>query len=446
MGEILEIIEPRFPDLKIPLNLPLFLEAVAKDDKETDVSEQISWTSNKDGLLGKGRRLCPYLTPGNHIITANITINKKTLSRETSFIIIHEDKPPITIRSLLELCWGLSINFSHDENQREFGSNARKKILEIFADYQTIKFDTNSKMTYYPTPNTKKFFDNVTLSLVKTMRNIGFTRNNHQNFLDWEDSEYSNTKKYYDELASFTSLKDSGFAPKIMSFLGGGSLLSLLSDFGSKFFPKPNTDVINSINTTIQSEISNTTTANQASAELTTLVESIPALPVTGILFFIIFGVISLAGFNLFFMWYKKNKLKNERFNNSIKQKEYYVNTYRKDMQLIIFDFYTDLIHLARQFFQRNYSENFDDIDKIKIDEEEFNLLYANNTLSNHWTERETQTSQGKSMKIFYLDVSKVENKDDKVNYFINYKILPNWFTPMNPDKNGGSVDAEKKS
>lgn len=442
MPEFLEIIKPNSSELKIPLNLPIILEAISRDQKEKDVSDKIVWTSNIGGDLGTGKKICPYLIVGNHIITASITINKKCISKKISLVIIHEDKPPITIRSLMELCWGLSINFSHDQNQREMGKNAREKILRIFADYQTVTFGADDKITYYPTLDTKKFFDNVIMSIIKTMRNIGFTRNNHQNFLDSMKADYANTKKYYDDLSSFASLNEAGFAPKILSFLGGGSILSILSEFGSVFFPKPNMDAINIINATIQSQITDVAAANQASEELVKLAESIPTLPVTGILFFLIFGAISLAGFNLFFIYHKKERLEKKWRKSAAQQKKYYVEIYRIDMEIIIFDFYTDLMSFAKRFFHVDYTENFDDIDGIEIDEEEYDLLYKETEQHhNDWNK-----IPEKKETLYKLDVSKIKNMDDKVKYFIKYKILPNWFTPVHPEQNMEASTNEKES
>jgi len=357
MTEVLEIIEPKFSDLKIPLNLPIILHGIARDKNEKDLSEQITWNSDKDGSLGKGGIIKPYLTAGTHTITASITVNNKNLSKKISLKVIHEDKPPITIRSLIKLAWGLTMNFSHDDNQRTLAESIKDKILGIFESYQNTKFDNNNKFTYYPTPDTKNFFDNVILSMTTTIRNIGFSRNNHQNSLHALSTEYKNTQKYYEDLASFTSFKKSGIAPKIIAFLGGGttgSLTSLVTEFSTKIFPEQDAASIDALNATIQT-ITDPEVVEQANNQLSNIVQSTTQFPAIEISIFLITGAITLAFVNIFFIWHKKRKLGTEKARIVCEQKKYYVKKYRRNMALMLFNFYNDIENLARKFYRIDY-------------------------------------------------------------------------------------------
>ncbi len=367
------------------------------------------------------------------------------------------DGPPIKIRSLIELAWGLSSTFSHDPHQREMGTSIREKIFDIFTSHQKTKFEKESKITYQPTATTKIFLDNVVLSMSETIRNIGFTRNNHQNSLHALSKEYQNTEKYYNDLASLTSFKESGIAPKMISFLGGGGLLSTVTEFGEKIFPKKATESINTLNATIQT-ITDSEIAEQANNQFSNVAESVIDFPGLFIVVFVLFGIISLAIFNVGAIVYKKSKLSSEKERILCEQKKYYVKKYRRNMALILINFHNDLEKLASECYGIIYEESFDDLSGIVIENDEYEWLYKKTKFQDSWdpepedngtypTDDENSCKEHSKKNTTYSNqIEKKFNKtytlnwqnlkrEDKLWYFITYKILPTWFTPMHPEQ-----------
>jgi hypothetical protein len=57
----------------IPEGLIVIIEGTAIDTEDGNISNQISWTSNKDGLLGSGPSISAVLSKGRHTIDATVT-------------------------------------------------------------------------------------------------------------------------------------------------------------------------------------------------------------------------------------------------------------------------------------------------------------------------------------------------------------------------------------
>jgi len=372
------------------------------------------------------------------------------------------NEPPIKIRSLIQLAWGLSSTFSHDEHQRDIGNSIRTKVFDIFVSHQKTKFEKDKEITYKPTTATKMFFDNVVLSMSQTVRNIGFTRNNHQNSLHALSKEYQNTENYYKDLASLASFKESGIAPKMLSFLGGGTIITTVTEFGEKLFPKKAIDSINTLNSTIQT-ITDPAVAEKATNQLSNIAESVIEFPVLEIIAFILSGVFSLAIFNVGAIFYKKRKLRIEKERILCEQKKYYIKKYRRNMALILINFHNDLEKLARESYKKYHREDFDDdLSGIVIENDEYEWMYKDTKYQKPWKEedegagtypiddenyckehskknnKKNQTNDEKKDRKHnktYMLVPKGLSPDQQLWYFISYKVLPPWFTPMHPEQ-----------
>lgn len=424
----LEIIVPLGKDFQIPVYLGVILAGKATDQNGKDISDQTEWNSDIDGFLGTGSKIRKFLSVGQHRITAKIKSNGIIKTQNTSFIIIEEKEPPITIKSLMELCWGSSMTFSHEEPQRKLGENIRTKIFESISSYQSVKKEKDTEITYHPSINTKMFFDNVTMAMIKTLRNIGIARNSHTNFLNSLSDDYDDSKNFYKELSSFTSLDKEGFAPKILSFVTGGSLLPGIIDL-SNLPTKLNYDEKEIIITAIQNEISNKTTSKEIIDAITKLYESSFHISINDVISFIIFGIIGLSVFNVMAKVLTKYQLSKIKKDIEEKQMKYYYENYREDMIVYLQDFHDDVMLLVKKFYAENYTEEYD-VSEIIIDKEEFDILYKEKYEDN-W---ELLQNGYYRFKISGID------EGLRIAMFIRYKILPTWFFSPSPHTRLGEI------
>ncbi len=131
----------------------------------------------------------------------------------------HKERLPFTAKNILELCWGLTLNLSHEEPQRELGKTFNEQFTRIINDREDSAEDT-------------LFLENLLMVLAKTVRNIGFIRDEHVRFLDFRANEFAEERQNLNDIADFTSFSGSGLYAKIASFLGVGSVVDLWKGLG----------------------------------------------------------------------------------------------------------------------------------------------------------------------------------------------------------------------
>ena len=134
----------------------------------------------------------------------------------------NEGKTPISsqghsafeVKSILELCWGLSLILSHEKGQQELGNTFKEQFLKTFATYHRSAVEV-------------AFLDNLLMSLSTTIRNIGFVREIHVRYLDFQSHQFAQQEQNLNRTADFFSFSGSGLYAKVASFLGVGSLADL---------------------------------------------------------------------------------------------------------------------------------------------------------------------------------------------------------------------------
>jgi len=78
----------------------LTLVASAADAEDGDISGNIQWQSNIDGILGTGSQITTTLTTGNHIILASVTDSGNISSQDSiNFTLIENSAPTVNITS-----------------------------------------------------------------------------------------------------------------------------------------------------------------------------------------------------------------------------------------------------------------------------------------------------------------------------------------------------------
>lgn len=123
--------------------------------------------------------------------------------------------PPFTTRSLLEMCWGMTMNLSHEEQQQSLGKILTDDFMQIFAAKQQT-----------PDPD---FLQNLKMALSSAIRNIGFVRACHVQYFDFTTDQLTRRRQSIEHIADFASFSGSGLFAKLGSFVGVGSIFELIS-------------------------------------------------------------------------------------------------------------------------------------------------------------------------------------------------------------------------
>ncbi|MFA6009703.1 MAG: hypothetical protein WC799_06955 [Desulfobacteraceae bacterium] len=103
------------------------LSGIATDKEDGNIASSITWTSSKDGYLGRGVTLQTKLTPGSHTITAAVTdsMEKVATAVRSVSVSVFNFAPEIAITSFIAAPVGLSgqnFEFSGSASDKEDGN------------------------------------------------------------------------------------------------------------------------------------------------------------------------------------------------------------------------------------------------------------------------------------------------------------------------------------
>jgi hypothetical protein len=231
---------------------------------------------------------------------------------------------PIEIKNLVQLCWGTTLNLSHESTQSNLGG----KILDTVLP--ELKIDSKLKEKSL----------GVYMILSRTMRNIAFSRDAHVRRLDDHARRYNETRDLLESIGEISFSKES-IPYKVISFLFFGSGLQYIfrssPDKGQELLANDNVPVISGVlNTTIPE------------ASKTSLIEDIVSFQqqqanISDILLFVFFGIVGIltvtVGFRIFTYLYLKRKEDEIRRD----QNKYWNDNYIEDMTNILLRLYKDL-------------------------------------------------------------------------------------------------------
>jgi hypothetical protein len=125
--------------------------------------------------------------------------------------------PPIRVKALMKLAWGLTLNLSGDETQQKTG--------EMFKD-RFVKLWESSTLTN----NDKNYLNEIMTSLSTFLRNLGFEKDFLVKELDISQDIREEEIKSINDLADLTSLSNEGLISRIVAFLfGGASIFPLIA-------------------------------------------------------------------------------------------------------------------------------------------------------------------------------------------------------------------------
>ena len=130
---------------------------------------------------------------------------------------------PFSARSLLQMCWGLTLNFSHNTQQQAVGAMFNAK----FNDQHNLILAPNLAKNL--SDANSDFLMNLEMAFSSSLRNLGFIRDNHTEYLTFNGDRLAGRRQNLENIADFASFSGSGLFAKLGSFIGFGSLSDLLS-------------------------------------------------------------------------------------------------------------------------------------------------------------------------------------------------------------------------
>ena len=296
------------------------------------------------------------------------TKSTETINRKNNLF------PPFSIKSILELPWGLNLEFSNDKENVPIGKYNREKIYEnVIFKYLGELGDKN---------NDQEFIENLFLSLSKTMNNLGFIRSNHMKYVAELETEINAVTTKHDNRANLASFGTDGIVTKLLSFMGGGSLITVLdstlfsftkNNFDSKVAQIDKLiDLTNKINQT--NNLGSGHTAINHTSLLTNVTQSIgkeindnliaQSIENTGydIALFTGVGIVSMLIINLYFQKTKKSKKNKERLKLNKIIQDYLEQSFRPKAIKILLSFYLDVKRLIILYYLDNKTSKFDEI------------------------------------------------------------------------------------
>ncbi len=200
---------------------------------------------------------------------------------ETSDTATPPESPPVlpfTAKSILQICWSLTLILSHEAQQNKLGETFESYFMNVFQQYDNTgakgggatsqgnggagpKDAAGGRAVPDPPPEGGQapaesvpppagvkgpkdsqppknkvepaFVQNLVMSLAKNVRDIGFVRENHVRYLDFMSQQLGQTIQFYDDVADFTSTSSSSIITKAVSFLGVGSVVDLAAQGNS---------------------------------------------------------------------------------------------------------------------------------------------------------------------------------------------------------------------
>lgn len=253
--------------------------------------------------------------------------------------------PPFTIRQILNLAWGLTSNYSHDDKQNKIGEYFKIEFGKIFETY--TKGGGSTAPAAAPAAE-KQFTESVIMALSKAARNLALARDAHIAYLQNEAYKYISRKEFLDEISSFSSFSAEGLLPKIIAFVGGGSAITTLKDF-DQLVRGLRTSEISFINDLI----ANTTDPGlKADLERRLIEASVPfTLSVNDILIFIVSGIAIMTAVTIIIKLWKNSSLSKQKSKMEANAEKYWKRDVRVNIVDCLFDLYRDMRAIMKQFY-----------------------------------------------------------------------------------------------
>lgn len=231
------------------------------------------------------------------------------------------------------MAWGLTANLSHDERQNVVGEFFMKEMKTIFDSYNaTDEADEppkgeprklgGKKEREQKEEKEKQFVESTIIALSKATRNLGLARDSHVVYLQSMALKYNKRKEYLDEISSFSSFSPEGLLPKIITFVGGGSILTLVTQAG----------------------------------DLAKLLELPSGISAIHVVIFIVLGIMAMTAGTFGVKWWKNRDLDRDEKEIIEKSCKYWKNEVRDTFTECLFLLYKDMRIIMKEF-DASYTE-----------------------------------------------------------------------------------------
>lgn len=124
-------------------------------------------------------------------------------------------KPPISIGPAINLAWGLSLTFGHEEGQRSVGQKFVDQLKNVWNEY---KDDVTAR----------GYLDNFLGLLSACVRNIGWQKSIYIRYLEARNRESNQRVKSANDMGDITSLNTESILSRLIAIMLGGSAFTML--------------------------------------------------------------------------------------------------------------------------------------------------------------------------------------------------------------------------
>lgn len=260
-----------------------------------------------------------------------------------------DSRSPFTINSLLNLCWGLSLTLSKDENQQKTGEKFLDALLELWKRNSPENPEPTTPLTKGQ-QNRLDFTQNLLASIIGVVRNIGYVKDGHDRRLNELEDKYKKKVAWYEGISEISSLKQEGLIAKIASFVGGGSIVTFASNIGDLFSPsKPQFDNLE--------KLMNLTDNATKKAEIFNQMEILArdeGFVFSGyeISLFIASGIGLMLLVALIMSRIRDDKIEAAREAKNIKLQDYWQNNMKPEITDYVYHFYEDVSSLIDIYYK----------------------------------------------------------------------------------------------
>jgi hypothetical protein len=136
------------------------------------------------------------------------------------------DSIPLRIDSTLQLAWGLTLNFSHEQNEVAVGASLLAEL-------------SNLRERYKSDQKSLAYLDNLISVLSSYLRTAGFERDVYASYLDIFKQIRDVRIKNINDASELASLSSGSFILRLGAFLGIGTLVDVVGSIRGFASPTP---------------------------------------------------------------------------------------------------------------------------------------------------------------------------------------------------------------
>ena len=248
-------------------------------------------------------------------------------------------EPPIKLKTLLKMAWGMTLGLSNDQAQQHLGD----LFTETFKDLVKQRPEDL---------NATKYLNAINGSLSSFLRSMGYEKDFLVVELDTQKKIQEKEIENVNELADMTSLSSDGLITRTVAFFIGGAG-SVLAVWQSLFQSEESaSSLTNGTLNEIVTKVNNITITNQSTTEISGQVPSVPANLPNEIAIFLLGGSVAFIVFVIAMKMVKGWWIKNRILSKTIKeQQEHWESHVRPEFIRLLKAFFYDVKQITSEYF-----------------------------------------------------------------------------------------------